>query len=143
MKSRSTTVVVDTNVFSADLLRTTHHLVELYQPLLAARRFLISFQTLAEISFGARRRGWGPVRMSRLAEQLARAEVVWPGPSLLEVYVDLRVGCERVGHALGQPDHDSDRWIAATAIHLAVPLVSHDGIFRDVPGLVFETALPA
>lgn len=143
MRSRSTTVVVDTNVFSADLLRATHHLVELYQPLLAGRRFVISFQTLAEISFGARRREWGATRMSRLAEQLARAEVVWPGPTLLEVYVDLRVACERVGHALGQHDHDSDRWIAATAVHLDVPLVSHDRIFQDVPDLVFETALKA
>ncbi|MGH9223250.1 MAG: PIN domain-containing protein [Acidimicrobiales bacterium] len=135
-------MVVDTNVFSADLLRATHGLVELYRPLLAGRRFLISFQTVAEIRFGARRRGWGSARMARLNEHVAHAEVVWPGPALLEVYVDLRVVCERFGHALGQPDHDSDRWIAATAIHLGVPLVSHDGIFRD-PGLAFETALPS
>lgn len=141
MKSRPTTVVVDTNVFSADLLRATHHLVALYQPLLAGRRFLISFQTVAEIRFGARRRGWGAARTSRLEAQLARAEVVWPGPALLEAYVDLRVACERVGHALGQANHDSDRWIAATAVHLDVPLVSHDRIFQNVPGLVFETAL--
>lgn len=141
MTARSTTVVVDTNVFSAELLRATNYLVQLYQPLLAGRRFLISFQTVAEIRFGARRREWGAARMARLVEQLGRAEVVWPGPALLATYVDLRVDCERVGHALGQPDHDSDRWIAATALHLDVPLVSHDGIFRDVPGLVLETVL--
>lgn len=140
MRSRSTTVV-DTNVFSADLLRATQHLVELYQPLLTGRRFLISFQTVAEIRFGAQRRGWGAARTSRLDEKLAYAEVVWPGPALLDTYIDLRVACERVGHALGQHDHDSDRWIAATATHLDVPLISHDGIFRNVPGLVFETAL--
>jgi predicted nucleic acid-binding protein len=60
---------------------------------------------------------------------------------LLSTYVDLRIACERAGHALAQPDHDADRWIAATAIHLSVPLVSHDGIFRDAPNLAFETAL--
>jgi hypothetical protein len=27
------------------------------------------------------------------------------------------------------------------AVHLEVPLVSHDGIFLDVPGLRFETSL--
>lgn len=53
----------------------------------------------------------------------------------------MRITCERVGHALAQRDHDTDRWIAATAIHLGVPLVSHDGIFRGVPGLMFETTL--
>jgi predicted nucleic acid-binding protein len=76
-----------------------------------------------------------------VAARLASAEVVWPGPELLNAYVDLRVACERVGHALGQRGHDPDRWIAATALHLGVPLISHDGIFHGVPGLAFETAL--
>jgi hypothetical protein len=43
-------VVVDTNVFSADLVRSVRSLVELYRPILAGRRYLISFQTVAEIS---------------------------------------------------------------------------------------------
>lgn len=134
--------MVDTNVFSADLLRATRPLVDLYRPLLTGRRFVVSFQTVAEIRFGALRRGWGRERVARVTERLASAEVVWPGPDLLGAYVDLRVACERGGHALGQHRHDSDRWIAATAVHLGVPLVSHDGIFRGVPGLLFETALP-
>ncbi|MGH9156682.1 MAG: PIN domain-containing protein [Acidimicrobiales bacterium] len=58
MGSRPATVVVDTNVFSADLLRATHPLVEVYRPLLAGRRFVISFQTVAEILVGARQRHW-------------------------------------------------------------------------------------
>jgi predicted nucleic acid-binding protein len=140
VSSRPTTVVVDTNVFSADLLRATRPLLELYAPLLAGRRFLISFQTVAEIEFDVRRRGWGSERMKQVAEHLRTAEVVWPGPELLRAYVDLRIVCERAGHALAQRDHDPDRWIAATAIHLGVPLVSHDGIFNGVPGLAFETA---
>jgi tRNA(fMet)-specific endonuclease VapC len=139
--SRPTTVVVDTNVFSADLLRSTRPLLDLYAPLLAGRRFVISFQTVAEIEFGVHRRGWGPDRMNRVAERIGSAEVIWPGPDLLRACVDLRVACERAGHALAQRDHDADRWIAATAIHLGVPLVSHDGIFKGVPGLAFETAL--
>jgi predicted nucleic acid-binding protein len=31
---------------------------------------------------------------------------------------------------LGQREHNADRWIAATAIRLGVPLVSKDGIFQ-------------
>lgn len=33
-----------------------------------------------------------------------------------------------------------DRWIAATALRLGIPLVSNDRIFEDTPSLVFETA---
>jgi len=59
------------------------------------------------------------------------------------LYARLRADCEAQGHALGQREHNADRWIAATAIRLGVPLVSNDGIFRDAPGLELETlALP-
>ena len=46
---------------------------------------------------------------------------------------------KRAGHGLGQRDHDADRWIAATALRLGVPLVSNDRIFERVPGLVLES----
>jgi predicted nucleic acid-binding protein len=141
MAARATTVVIDTNVFSADLLRATRPLVDLYRPILTGRRFLISFQTVAEIEYGIRRRNWGESRRVRVDDHIARAETVWPGPALLSTCVDLRVACGRVGHPLAQPAHEADRWIAATALHLSVPLVSHDGVFRGVPGLAFETAL--
>jgi predicted nucleic acid-binding protein len=36
-------------------------------------------------------------------------------------------------------ERNADRWIAATALRLGVPLVSNDGIFRGVPGLELET----
>ena len=61
------------------------------------------------------------------------------GSELVLVYAQLRVACERVGHALSQRDHDADRWVAATALRLGIPLVSNDGIFNNVPGLTLET----
>jgi predicted nucleic acid-binding protein len=69
----------------------------------------------------------------------SRTEVVHSGPELVQVYARLRADCEALGHALGQREHNADRWIAATALRLGVPLVSNDGIFRDVPGLNIET----
>jgi len=66
---------------------------------------------------------------------------VWAGPELLREYVSLRVRCERAGHALAQSVDDTDRWIAATAIRLGIPLVSHDAVFRDAPGLILETVV--
>ncbi len=141
MVARSPVVVVDTNVFGADLLRRGAPLAELYRPLLEGRAFVLSFQTVAELRFGALRQGWGTRRLARLDERVARAEVVWAGPELLAEYVALRVRCERVGHGLAQPHHDADRWIAATAIRLGIPLVSHDRLFKEAPGLILEAAV--
>jgi len=93
MARRPPTVVVDTNVFSADLLRATRPLVDLYRPVLEGRRFLISFQTLAELEYGFQRRAWGPARLSQARGHVRRAEVVWPGPALLAAYVELRGPC--------------------------------------------------
>lgn len=132
-------VVVDTNVFGADLLRRGAPLAKLYRPLLEGRAFVLSFQTVAELRFGAQRQGWGSRRLAGLEERLARAEVVWAGPELLAAYVALRVRCDSVGHGLAQPHHDADRWIAATAIRLGIPLVSHDRVFKGAPGLILET----
>jgi len=67
--------------------------------------------------------------------------VVYPGPELVVMHAQLRADCEKVGHALTQRVHDADRWIAATAIRLGIPLVSNDGIFVDVPGLELESGL--
>jgi predicted nucleic acid-binding protein len=53
----------------------------------------------------------------------------------------LRAWCVRAGHGLGQKDHEADRWVAATAIWLGVPLVAHDAIFANVKGLQLLTRL--
>src|SRR5205823_2740851 len=97
-------------------------------------------QTAAELYFGALKRRWGPSRVLKLDAKLASVEIVHSGPELVLVWARLRAECERAGRGLGQQAHDADRWVAATAIRLGVPLVSDDGIFRDVPGLVLETA---
>ena len=73
-----------------------------------------------------------------MEEKINQAETVHSGPELVQVYAQLRADCERVGHALGQRDHDADRWIAATALRLGVPIVSNDRIFANTPGLVVE-----
>jgi tRNA(fMet)-specific endonuclease VapC len=130
--------VVDTDVFSARLIPNSL-LASVYEPLLVGRDEFVSFQTVAELRFGATLRGWGNARLRRLEAAIASAEVVYPGEDLIRAYVELRVTCERVGHALHQREHDADRWIAATAIRLGIPLVSNDRVFDDTPGLILET----
>jgi predicted nucleic acid-binding protein len=102
---------------------------------------VISFVTVAELEYGAKLAGWGPERLQRLAYEIGRTEVVWPGPHLTEVYASLRAWCVRTGHGLGQKHHEADRWIAATALWLQVPLVAHDGIFANVKDLELLTTL--
>lgn len=80
--------------------------------------------------------------MHRLEAEIARAEIVRTGSDLVRAYADLRVACERTGRALGQRDHDADRWIAATALRLGVPLLSNDRTFIGATGLVLESARP-
>lgn len=135
-------IVIDTDVFGADLVRRSA-LAERYEPVIVGRPAFISFQTAAELRYGALRRGWGEKRVGREADEgtggrIGAAETVHTGPDLILTYARLRAECERNGHALAQRDHDADRWVAATALRLGIPLVSNDGIFDNAPGLVIE-----
>jgi predicted nucleic acid-binding protein len=132
-------IVIDTDVFGADLVRKSV-LAERYEPIIVGSPAFISFQTAAELRYGAMRRQWGESRMRELAVKIAAAETVHTGPELVVVYARLRAECAGIGHALSQREHDADRWVAATAIRLGVPLVSNDGIFENVPELVLERA---
>jgi predicted nucleic acid-binding protein len=77
--------------------------------------------------------------MLKLDAKIHRAEIVHTGPELVATCAQLRADCASIGHALAQSEHNADRWIAATAIRIGIPLVSNDGIFRDVPGLALES----
>jgi tRNA(fMet)-specific endonuclease VapC len=134
-------IVIDTDVFGADLVRRSA-LAEKYEPIVVGRPAFISFQTAAELRYGAIRRQWGEKRMRELNIRIAAAETVHTGPELVVLYARLRAECERIGHALSQRQHDADRWVAATAIRLGVPLVSNDRIFENLPGLTLERPGP-
>lgn len=132
-------IVIDTGVFGANLGQSP--LVALYEPVILGRNAFISFQTAAELRYGALRRNWGPKRMHDLEARIDAAETVHSGPELVETYAKLRVDCERAGHPLAQREHNADRWIAATALRLNIPLVAHDRIYKNVPRLTLETLL--
>lgn len=134
-------VVVDTNVFGADLSPRRAWLAELYEPHLTGRPAVISFVTAAEIRYGAERARWGELKRRRLDRLIAGATTVWPDDRLLSVYVSMRDACASIGHGLAGKIHEADRWVAASALWLRIPLVAHDRIFRDVPGLTLVTEL--
>lgn len=134
-------VVIDTGVFSARLIPREKPLAEAYRPLLEGRPHILSFVTVAELRFGARVAGWGASKLHRLNYEVGRTEVVWPGPALTDTYAALRAWCVKNGHGLGQKEHEADRWVAATAIRLGIPLVAHDSIFTSVKQLELLTKL--
>jgi predicted nucleic acid-binding protein len=130
--------VIDTDVFSAELVPSSK-LAERYAPIITGRPAFISFQTAAEIRYGAQVRGWGAARLLQVEARLDRVEIVHSGPDLIRVCAELRATCRAQGHPLAQPRHNADLWIAATATRLGVPLVSNDQIYDGVPGLTLES----
>ena len=135
-------VVVDTSVISTELDERLRGRRQDYDAHLRGRNLLLSFQTVAELHYGALRAGWGELRTRRLQRLLTeQTRPVETDPKMAAIAARLRVDCERIGHGLAGKDHEGDRWVAATALRLELPLVAHDGIFFDVPGLQLITEL--
>jgi predicted nucleic acid-binding protein len=134
-------VVVDTMVVSA-LIHASRQPepARLYRALIAGRRIVVSFATVTELRYGAIKAGWSELRRRGLERDLSRFVVVQPDDELISGCARLRAACEAAGLGLGQKIHESDRWIAATALRLEVELVSDDSVFRDVPGLAVITS---
>jgi predicted nucleic acid-binding protein len=135
-------VVVDTSVISLELAEQETERLRLYAPFLTGRRLLVSFQTACELQYGALRGRWGERRLRRLAWLLeVKTKVMQSDGETIVAAARLRSECDRLGHALAAKDHEGDRWVAATAIRPGVPLVAHDGIFLNAPGLQLLTLL--
>src|SRR3984893_12298215 len=90
-------VVIDTGVVAPRLTTRGSGLAARYRPLLEGRPAVISFVTVAELGYGPRLAGWGPGRLRRLEYEIARTEIVWPGPNLVDAYASLRTWCVRNG----------------------------------------------
>ncbi|MGH8900916.1 MAG: PIN domain-containing protein [Egibacteraceae bacterium] len=135
-------VVVDTNVFGSRMVPSSRSGIgPLYDPYLIGRRIVIASQTVAELRYWALKAGWSEKNRERMEQRIRQVAVVGVDDDLAWTYAELKDRCVRSGHALGQKPHDGDRWIAATAIRYEIPLISHDGVFKNVPGLSLITAL--
>jgi predicted nucleic acid-binding protein len=131
-------VVIDTMLAGALFARPDHPLVGRYRAHLLGRPLVLAFVTVAELRYGAYKAKWGDKRIAALEQRFTEVSVVMPDNDLVEVCARLRTQCEMLGHPLHAKLHDSDRWIAATALRYGLALVSDDGIFADVPGLILR-----
>ncbi len=140
--ARPVGVVVDTMVISWLFDQRPNPVADRYRALIGTRPVLLAFQTVMELRYGALHAGWGELRRRRLERRIAELTVAQPDDEMIRVCAELRHRCREIGHLLGNKVHDGDRWIAAAAIRLELPLASHDGGFAGAPRLELITAAP-
>ena len=129
MTSPISMVVADSNIASYIAKRLP--IAEYYLPHLEHRQVVISFQMWEGVLFGAYLGGWGERRVNTLKQQIGQYQVHWPAPELVDLCARLRAERRAVGRELQM----ADAWVAATALYLGCPLVSHDGDFDGIPNL--------
>ena len=94
---------------------------------------MLSFQTVAELLQGAYQANWGKARLNRLRAEMQRYVVAPFRIEMVEQFAQLRAHRRRIGHEIAT----TDAWIAATALWLACPVVTHNRRdFSDIPRLV-------
>lgn len=132
-------ILVDTGVYSAALSRTRRTRLETHVRSLAGNQLFLAAVTVSELRYGALVAEWGQVRRDRLEQGIAATTIVPVSDSLLTEAAALRHACRLVGHPLADRAHANDLWVAASAIHIAAPLVTADRIFGNTPGLSLQS----
>ncbi|WP_102145412.1 PIN domain-containing protein [Mycobacterium hubeiense] len=132
--------VVDTDVFSVLFIRRASDdpRVPSWRERLTGRRVVISFQTRAEVLAGVRTRGWGERRTAEALQILDRTPTIYPDVEVVDAYATLVADCRKIGHALQDPMHTGDRWIAACAIAKSFGVLAGDAIYQGVPNLSLD-----
>ena len=123
--------VLDTDVFS--ILIEHRPQADKFSALLGGVDTALAFPSVAELTHGAHRAGWGRARLDWLETEIARHGLLMPTDDLLRLCGVLRAVATRLGHPLGQQVHTNDLWIAACAVYYRLPLVTGNG--RHFAGL--------
>lgn len=126
------TVLLDTTVASLlhpkkanDALRVQ------YETHLEGQILAISFQTVAELWSWAEENDWGTTLRAGLEIFLQKFLVIPYDPELAKTWARITTPCKRIGRRL----EAGDAWIAASAVHYRVTLLTRD---RDHVGLNFR-----
>jgi predicted nucleic acid-binding protein len=127
-------VLVDTDVFS--YLMSGSRYAALYRPHVEGKLIAVSFITVGELYFGAKRKNWGSSKLADLKDRLRTVTIVPYDVSVCLKYAEIKAQCEAKGKTVA----DNDLWIAACAIRHSIPLVSNNfKHFNGIPGLVLKS----
>lgn len=130
------TVLVDTNVISF-IFKGDSRAAD-YAPLLEGNRLAISFITVAELFEWAFTRKWGDARVKRLEQALGNFVILPVDVELCRAFGKIRADLQEHGKTIAS----QDAWIAATAVHYKLPLVTHNPTdFKHVDTLESRSAL--
>jgi predicted nucleic acid-binding protein len=110
--------IVDTDVVSMLFKGDTRALA--YRAHIAGQLLGISFMTLAELDRWSLERNWGQVRKLDLAQHLTRYTPVSREPCAK--WAEVAFAARRKG----RPIQTADAWIAASALHYQVPLITNN-----------------
>jgi tRNA(fMet)-specific endonuclease VapC len=113
-------LLVDTNIIS--YANNEHSLWRVYQPLLEGSQLFVAAQTIAELQFGAFKKGWGEKRLRRLEVVLSPYIIIHTNESICTEWAKIRHEAESLGRSMGT----ADIWIAATARAYGLALVTHN-----------------
>ena len=123
------TVLLDTSV--ASLLHPKKKgspVRALYDPHLRGQVLALSFQSVGELWKWAEENNWGQKQRDGLDALLRRFLVIPYDVELTKVWARVSAHTKKRGRRL----ETGDAWVVATALHRALPLITHD---RDQVGL--------
>ena len=105
---------------------------KLYEPHLNDPPFIISFMSLAELRRWTIERNWGEGRRQELEQYLTRYLVLHSDDQMCDHWAQAMNSARLVGRSISP----ADAWVAATALALDIPLVTHNGAhYTGVAGL--------
>lgn len=119
------------------------HLVSIQEPRLGSRlssnsgrgSLAVSLISLAEIEYGMEIKNWGSSRRELMRRFVGRFTPLLPDTETAAIWTRIKSNCE----SKGRPIMFADAWIAAAAVHLNMPLVTHNATdYQAVEGLKVE-----
>jgi tRNA(fMet)-specific endonuclease VapC len=131
------TMVVDTDVLSFMFKADTRAVA--YRARLNGSAGVISFMTLSELDRWSLARNWGLPRRERLKQMLRRFVVCYANRDLCRLWAEISEHASGRGCSIAC----ADAWIAAVALLLDSPLLTHNPRdYRGVEGLRIITEAP-
>lgn len=115
-------VLLDTNIISY-ILKEDSRAADYKEYLQQADELAIAWMTVAELFQWALIRQWSPKRIIELENWLHQTYTILPKTyEMCQLWARIRVVCRSKGQKIGT----ADAWIAATALHYNIPLVTHN-----------------